>query len=89
MKYFILAALLIGSTAQAYVEEQDTDELVCAKNDSSYSGNARSISCVSKASIELDKAQLKLVRLQIRKLEAEIKLMEETGQIPTTKKSGK
>lgn len=86
MKYLIFIALLMGSQAFAFDTDSD-DELVCGKLESNYSGNARAISCVSKASIEKDKAELKLIKLQIRKLEVEIKMMEETGQLPKKEKS--
>lgn len=87
MKYLIMALLLLSAQSFAFDNDSD-DELVCAKL-SDYGRNEKSnaISCVSKASIELDRAQLKLVKMQIRKLEAEIKLMEEMGQLPTPKKS--
>ena len=83
MKYLILLAILATPAAFAF-DSDSNDELVCAKETEGY-GNTRNIamSCVSKASIELDKAQLKLVKMQIRKLEVEIKMMEEMGQLPT------
>lgn len=86
MKFLIFAIIFLSAQAFAF-DTDSNDDLVCAREAEGY-GNTKSIamSCVSKASIELDKAQLKLVKMQIRKLEVEIKLMEETGQLTAPKK---
>ena len=86
MKYAILFALLLSSTAFGY-DVDNNDDLVCATiRDSGYNTRAVGVSCVSKASIELDKINLKIAKLQLRKLEVEIKMMEEMGQLPPAKK---
>jgi len=89
MKYLILATILLSSTAFAY-DVDENDDLVCATiRDSGYQTRAVGVSCVSKAAIELDKLNLKIAKLQLRKLEAEIKLMEETGQLEKPSKKSK
>ena len=71
MKYLILSLILIStSTASAIrgngLKEMSTNSLVCAVDDNEYTES--SASCVSKASIEKDKAELELIKLQIEAL---------------------
>lgn len=81
----VFFALLIGSQAQAFDSDSD-DELVCAKLEPYDSRAGKAISCVSKASIEKDKAELKLIKLQIKKLEAETKVDAEVKKAEKTTK---
>lgn len=63
MKYLLIFILLMSSQkslAKINIEQHTTTDLVCAY----YSG----LSCVSKASIEKDKAELELIKLQIKAL---------------------
>lgn len=66
---FILG-YMIGCESHAY----NYNDLVCREvTHYVQGGESIAISCVSEASIEKDKAELKLIKLQIKKLEAESK----------------
>lgn len=77
-KYFVLAAMaasfLFGFNAQAYTDRNDELECTEITKDGGYrTADAVAVSCVSKASIERDKLQIKLIKLQIKELEAKMK----------------
>lgn len=61
MKY-ILVLFLSFTTTSAWAEEFPTNNLIC------YTFFNESVSCVSKASIEKDKLQSELLRLQIEEI---------------------
>lgn len=71
MKYLIIA-LFLCSNAQAYTQYNNALECTEVTADGFHEKSV-AVSCVSKASIEKDKAQLKLIKLQIKKLEDEMK----------------
>lgn len=56
----IIVLLLVSGSVQAAPKEFETENLLC--------GFDQGISCVSKASIEKDKAELELIKLQIEAL---------------------
>lgn len=63
---WIISLLLISESSFAYTYEQaETKDLICMTR---YTDSGTATSCVSKASIEKDKAELELIKLQIEAL---------------------
>lgn len=73
-KCLIILAIFTLTATLAFAREMETEQLVCSLEHAN--GPGISTSCVSKVSIEKDKAEKKLIDLQIKKVKKEIERME-------------